>query len=111
MNINNYTDLNALQQAKANAKKGDAESMLRPVAQQFEAMMLAEVLKNSRANPLDEGWLNGQGSDIIHDLHDKQISQNLSTNNLTGLSDLIVEELKKPQSTSDFLTVQNLGKE
>jgi len=108
MDIKNYTDISALQQAKAQSHNSpDNEDMLRPVAQQFEAMMLSEVLKNNRANPLDDGWLEGQGSEIINDLYDKQLSQNLSANNLTGLSDLIVDELKKPQTTNDFVRSLN----
>ena len=88
----NYTDVNALSSLKKQARD-DQESALRPVAEQFEALFVQQILKESRKVSFDEGWLDGGQGDFYKDWSDKQLSLNLSSKGTLGFADSIVEQL------------------
>ena len=90
----NYTDVNALSDLKKKARD-DQESALRPVAEQFEAIFVQQILKESRKVSFDEGWLDGGQGDFYKDWSDKQLSLNLSSKGTLGFADNIVEQLAK----------------
>jgi flagellar protein FlgJ len=90
----NYTDVNALSDLKKKARD-DQESALRPVAEQFEAIFVQQILKESRKVSFDEGWLDGGQGDFYKDWSDKQLSLNLSSKGTLGFADNIVEQLGK----------------
>lgn len=87
-----YTNVNGFEDLKRQARE-DQKSALRPVAQQFEALFLQEILKNARKVKFDDGWLEGGQSDIYHDMYDKQLAQDMATKGSVGLADIIVEQL------------------
>lgn len=87
-----YTDTQALNDLKIKARE-DSESALRPVAEQFEAIFIEQILKESRKVKLDEGWLDGDKTDFYKDWHDKQFAQSISAKGGMGLADIIVEQL------------------
>ncbi len=87
-----YTDTQALNDLKLKAKT-DSQAALRPVAEQFEAIFIEQVLKESRKVKLDEGWLDGDKADFYQDWHDKQFSQSISAKGGLGLVDTIIEQL------------------
>lgn len=90
----NYTDVNALSDLKKKARD-DQESALRPVAEQFEAIFVQQILKEARKVSFDEGWLDGGQGDFYKDWSDKQLSLNLSAKGTLGFADNIVEQLGK----------------
>jgi len=92
------TDVQALNGLKQTAKK-DQAAALRPVAEQFEALFIHQIMKEARKVQLDDGWLDGGQSDFYKDWHDKQLSQTLSSKGSLGLADLIVKQLSPSLST------------
>ncbi len=87
-----YTDTQALNDLKIKARE-ESESALRPVAEQFEAIFVEQILKESRKVKLDDGWLDGDKADFYKDWHDKQFAQSISAKGGLGLADIIVEQL------------------
>lgn len=86
------TDVQGLHDLKRKAKNDQAEA-LRPVAEQFEALFLQQILKQSRETKLDDGWLEGGQSDTFRSMHDEQLAQSLSAKGGLGLADTIVKQL------------------
>lgn len=87
-----YTDTQALNDLKLKARH-DIEAAIRPVAEQFEAIFVEQILKESRKVKLDGGWLDGDKTDFYKDWHDKQFAQSISAKGGIGLADIIVEQL------------------
>ena len=88
----NYADLGALEALKTKAR-ADQESVLRPVAEQFEALFVQQILKEARKVSFDDNWLDGNQGDFYKDWYDKQLSLNLSAKGTLGFADKIVEQL------------------
>lgn len=88
----NYTDIHALNNLKQQARE-DQRSVLRPVAEQFEALFVEQIFKEARKVKLDDGWLDGNQGDFFKDWHDKQLAQNLAAKGSLGFADTIVEQL------------------
>ncbi|MBD3611718.1 MAG: rod-binding protein [Hydrogenovibrio crunogenus] len=82
--------------------KQDQKAALRPVAEQFEAMFLSQILKEARKVKFDDGFMDGEQADFYKDWYDKQLSQTLAAKGSLGLADKIVEQLspKLPSMTS-----------
>ncbi|WFE67921.1 rod-binding protein [Thiomicrospira sp. R3] len=93
-----YTNLQGLNDLKRQARE-DQDAVLRPVAEQFEALFLEQILKNSRQVKLDDGWLDGNQADTYFDMYDKQLAQNLASKGSLGLADMIVEQLSSRHPT------------
>lgn len=88
----NYVNIQGLEQLKQQARE-DQRSALQPVAEQFEALFVEQVFKESRKVSLDDNWLDGNQGDFYKDWHDKQLAQNLSAKGTLGFADKIVEQL------------------
>lgn len=93
-----YTNLQGLNDLKRQARE-DQDAVLRPVAEQFEALFLEQILKNSRQVKFDEGWLDGNQADTYFDMYDKQLAQDLASKGSLGLADIIVEQLSSKYPT------------
>lgn len=102
----NAMDLQGLDSLKTQARE-DQKAALRPVAEQFEAIFLQQILKESRNVSFDDGWLDGEGGDVYKDLYDSQLAQNLSAKGSLGFADLIVEQLT-PQLEQMTSATKNL---
>lgn len=91
---NTYTDLTALHQFKANVKDNDPEQ-IRAVAQQFEAILVQNVLHNMRqANKnFSSDLINSQHIDFFNEMFDQQLALDLSRKGL-GLADMLVQQLQ-----------------
>lgn len=100
-NYHNYTDVGALNDLKRQARE-DQQSALRPVAEQFEALFVQQVLKEARKVTFDDGWLDGDSGDFYKDWYDKQLSQDLSSKGTLGFADKIVEQLTPKNLHVDF---------
>ncbi|NPA72155.1 MAG: flagellar biosynthesis [Gammaproteobacteria bacterium] len=88
----NYADINALNDLKKTARE-DQEAALRPVAEQFEAIFVQQILKESRKVSFDDGWLDGNQGDFYKDWSDKQLSLTLSSKGTLGFADNLVKQL------------------
>ncbi len=88
----NYSDVNALSDLKTKARE-DQASALRPVAEQFEALFVQQILKESRKVSFDDNWLDGNQGDFYKDWYDKQLALNLSAKGTLGFADTLVEQL------------------
>jgi flagellar protein FlgJ len=78
------------------AKGGDAAS-LRKVAQEFEALLLQQVLKAARAaNPGNE-YFDSEATRTFTGMLDEQHAQALSRGRGIGLADLIVRQMELVQ--------------
>lgn len=99
-----YMNLQGLHDLRAKARE-DERAALRPVAEQFEALFLQQVLKEARKVSFDEGFLDGKDADFFKDWHDKQLSQDLSAKGSLGFADKIVEQLA-PQLDRRVQTIE-----
>ncbi|MCF6346104.1 MAG: rod-binding protein [Thiomicrorhabdus sp.] len=90
----NYADLAALGDLKIKARE-DQASVLRPVAEQFEALFVQQILKEARKVSFDDNWLDGNQGDFYKDWYDKQLSLNLSAKGTLGFADNIVKQLSQ----------------
>ena len=104
---NNYTDVNALNDLKRQARE-DQRSALRPVAEQFEALFVQQVLKEARKVTFDDGWLDGDSGDFYKDWYDKQLSQDLSSKGTLGFADKIVEQLAPKDLDLNLKSIKSL---
>ncbi len=116
----NYVDIHALNDLKLQARE-DQRAALKPVAEQFEALFLEQIFKESRKVKLDGGWLDGQQADFYKDWYDKQLAQDISAKGSLGFADNIVEQLlpsipnienmAKKDNKIDEMAVQSKGEE
>ncbi|MDG6777602.1 rod-binding protein [Thiomicrorhabdus sp. zzn3] len=91
-NYQNYADIGALNDLKKQARE-DERAALRPVAEQFEALFVQQILKEARKVSFDDGWLDGNQGDFYKDWYDKQLAQDLAAKGTLGFADNIVEQL------------------
>ena len=78
------------------AKRGDAAS-LRKVAQEFEALLLQQVLKAARAANLGDDYFDSEATRTFTGMLDEQRAQALSRGPGIGLAELIVRQLEVAQ--------------
>ena len=91
-NHQNYANIQGLDGLRQTARE-DQRAALKPVAEQFEAIFVQQIFKESRKVSLDDGWLDGNQGDFYKDWHDKQLAQDLAAKGTLGFADTIVEQL------------------
>ncbi|NQY37053.1 MAG: flagellar assembly peptidoglycan hydrolase FlgJ [Alteromonadaceae bacterium] len=95
----NFLDINGLNSIRQAAKSDDKESKkvaLQEAAQQFEAIFMQMLLKSMRKAEdvlASDSPFNSESTKFYRDMHDQQMSIDLSSNGALGLSDLIVRQL------------------
>ena len=86
---------------KAAAQKGDSAA-LEEAAKQFEAifvkMLLSSMRKAQDAIADEDSPFNSEQVKFYRDMHDQQLSTNLSTNGSMGLAEIIVNQLDPTKS-------------
>lgn len=90
-----YHDLSSLHQLRATAKK-DETTAIKQAAQQFESVfmgMLMQSMRKANASFEDDNPLNSQATEFFRDMHDSQMSAELSKKGALGLADLMVQQL------------------
>lgn len=95
-----YHDLSSLQQLRATAKK-DETAAIKQAAQQFESVfmgMLMQSMRKANASFGEENPLNSQATEFFRDMHDSQMSAELSKQGALGLADLMVQQLAPQHS-------------
>ena len=95
----NFLDINGLNSIRQGARSDDKESKkeaLQEAAQQFEAIFMQMLLKSMRKAEdvlASDSPFNSESTKFYRDMHDQQLSVDLSSNGALGLSDLIVRQL------------------
>ncbi len=95
----NFLDVNGLNSIRQDAKTGDKaskEAALEQAAKQFEAIFVQMLMKSMRKaqDVLEsDSPLNSESTKFYRDMHDQQMSLELSNNGALGLSELIVRQL------------------
>lgn len=93
---NSVYDLQQLDQLRQRGLNND-ESALRAAAQQFEALFMNQLMKSMRqANKVfedEENPLSSRDVEFFQDMHDNQLTSELSSQGSLGLADLMVQQL------------------
>ncbi|ARD43643.1 flagellar assembly peptidoglycan hydrolase FlgJ [Colwellia sp. PAMC 21821] len=95
----NFLDVNGLNSIRQDAKSGDKASKkdaLEQAAKQFEAIfmqMLMKSMRKAQAVLESDSPLNSESTKFYRDMHDQQMSLELSNNGALGLAPLIVRQL------------------
>jgi flagellar protein FlgJ len=98
-NSQNFLDINGLNSIRQQSKETDKESKdaaLQTAAKQFEAIFMQMLMKSMRkAQEVleSDSPFNSESTKFYRDMHDQQMSLELSSNGSLGLSDLIVRQL------------------
>ena len=93
---NSVYDLQQLDQLRQRGLSND-ESALRAAAQQFEALFMNMLMKSMRqANKVfetEDNPLSSRDVEFFQDMHDNQLTSELSNQGTLGLADLMVQQL------------------
>ena len=95
----NFLDVNGLNSVRQQSKstdKAEKEAALQTAAKQFEAIFMQMLLKSMRSaqDVLEsDSPFNSETSKSYRQMHDQQMSLELSNNGALGLSELIVRQL------------------
>lgn len=95
----NFLDINGLNSIRQDAKTGDnasKEAALEQAAKQFEAIFMQMLMKSMRkAQEVleSDSPFNSESTKFYRDMHDQQMSLEMSNNGSLGLSELIVRQL------------------
>ncbi|MBA6350883.1 flagellar assembly peptidoglycan hydrolase FlgJ [Colwellia sp. BRX9-1] len=98
-NSQNFLDINGLNSIRQQSKetdKGSKDAALQTAAKQFEAIFMQMLMKSMRKaqDVLEsDSPFNSESTKFYRDMHDQQMSLELSNNGSLGLSDLIVRQL------------------
>lgn len=99
-NASHFLDLGELDSLRSKAHKGE-KSALKEVAQKFEGIFVQMLMKSMRdANAVFESDspMNSQYTKFYEQMHDQQMSLNLSDKGMLGLADLMVQQLDPSNS-------------
>ncbi len=99
-NSSHFLDIGGLDSLRSKAQKDD-KGALKEVAQQFEGIFVQMLMKSMRdANAVFESDspMNSQYTKFYEQMHDQQMSVNLSDKGMLGLADLMVQQLSPETS-------------
>jgi len=95
----NFLDVNGLNSIRQDAKSGDKaskEAALDQAAKQFESIFMQMLMKSMRKAQdvlASDSPFNSESTKFYRDMHDQQMSLEMSNNGSLGLSELIVRQL------------------
>ena len=69
-----------------------AQTTIEEVAEQFEALLVNELMKSSRAAKLSEDLLNNSGSKPFLQMMDQELSQTVSQHNNLGIAEALIRQ-------------------
>lgn len=95
-NFLDINGLNSIRQQSNQTDKASKDAALQTAAKQFEAIfmqMLMKSMRKAQAVLESDSPFNSQSTKFYRDMHDQQMSLELSNNGSLGLSDLIVRQL------------------
>ena len=81
--------------ASSVSRMSPAKTTIEEVAEQFEALLVNELMKSSRAAKLSEDLLNNSGSEPFLQMMDKEIAQTVSQHNNLGIAEAIIRQFEQ----------------
>ncbi|MBT6507801.1 MAG: flagellar basal body rod protein [Marinovum sp.] len=72
-----------------------AQTTIEEVAEQFEALLVNELMKSSRAAKLSEDLLNNSGSKPFLQMMDQELSQTVSQHNNLGIAEALIRQFEQ----------------
>ena len=72
-----------------------AQTTIEEVAEQFEALLVNELMKSSRAAKLSEDLLNNSGSKPFLQMMDQEIAQTVSQHNNLGIAEALIRQFEQ----------------
>ncbi len=94
MELPSLTKENILQEQSYN-KIPDRNSDLRDVAEQFEAIFINQILKQSREIKLSEDLLGSSATKTYEQLLDRETSENIANRVNVGIADALVRQFSR----------------
>ena len=94
MELPSLTKENILQEHSYN-KIPDRNSDLRDVAEQFEAIFINQILKQSREIKLSEDLLGSSATKTYEQLLDRETSENVANHVIVGIADALVRQFSR----------------
>lgn len=77
------------------SRMSPAKTTIEEVAEQFEALLVNELMKSSRAAKLSEDLLNNSGSKPFLQMMDQEIAQTVSQHNNLGIAEAIIRQFEQ----------------
>jgi peptidoglycan hydrolase FlgJ len=68
------------------------QKQLRAVAEQFEAVMLRQMIGSMRSASLSEGMFDNGGTEQFRDMSDARTAENMAKHGALGIADLLVKQ-------------------
>ena len=72
-----------------------AKTTIEEVAEQFEALLVNELMKSSRAAKLSDDLLNNSGSKPFLQMMDQEIAQTVSQHNNLGIAEALIRQFER----------------
>lgn len=95
-----YSDFNSLANLRTDARQ-DADGNLEEVAAQFESLFVQMMLKSMREATPEGGLFNTDQMESYQQMHDQQLSLDLSSRGGIGLAKVLVEQLRSDRGATD----------
>ena len=81
--------------AASTSRISPADTTIEEVAEQFEALLVNELMKSSRAAKLSEDFLNNSGSKPFLQMMDQELSQTVSQHNNLGIAEALIRQFEQ----------------
>ena len=94
-NATKLTTLMPSSTASSVSRMSPAKTTIEEVAEQFEALLVNELMKSSRAAKLSEDLLNNSGSKPFLQMMDQEIAQTASQHNNLGIAEAIIRQFER----------------
>ena len=94
----NATKLTTLMPSSTTAsvsRMSPAKTSNEEVAEQFEALLVNELMKSSRAAKLSDDLLNNSGAEPFLQMMDQEVAQTVSRHNNLGIAEAIVRQFEQ----------------
>ena len=72
-----------------------SQTTIEEVAEQFEALLVNELMKSSRAAKLSDDLLNNSGSKPFLQMMDQEIAQTVSQHNNLGIAEALIRQFER----------------
>ena len=72
-----------------------AKTSIEEVAEQFEALLVNELMKSSRAAKLSDDLLNNSGAEPFLQMMDQEVAQTVSQHNNLGIAEALIRQFER----------------
>ena len=89
-------ELSPLKKQGIPLEKQDQESQLRKVAEDFEAVFIAQMMKQMRSTIHKEEMMHGgAGEDVFTEMMDQEMAQKMAKRGSAGIADMLYKQLSR----------------